>query len=568
MSRLLCGCFKTDTTDDAHEQHAYKPLSTMGNRNNNDAELLVTAQGQAVNLLMTTDELIITKRKATPFGGVSAHLRISKASSSIKRIPINQVLAATCSVSPSNPTLATIQVAAVYRKHGTNKPSKLWTLSGTAYVGDAEHGSGGRNRPLEWCTTLEQRAYQGTKPRRRLRVVINPHGGKGKAKDLWQKEIAPVFKAAGCRVTIAYTGPPNSEQNARNYGRDHKYEDFDVLVSVSGDGIVHELLNGLASRPDAKTALRRTPICPIPAGSGNALQVNLEGPARANDCVWAALAAVKGQELSMDLCSVTQNGQRFFSFLTQAMGLMADLDLGTEHMRWIGELRFTLGYVQGALTRRTYPFEFAIKVADQGTDKLAMVESYNNSLRSAPQLELNGLSPVVDGVEHGSEAEGLPTLRYGSAEDELEEIANAPVHTDLPLTLSPGWHVIRTRIAWAYGGKLPFVSQELKLFPVATGNNGLIDLAIMPPIGRAEALSGMDGADKGSIFFNPKTRYYRCSAVRVKPLNAQGYISIDGEKVQHEPFQVQVHEKLARCMSLSGRFWVDELVVPDKVKTT
>lgn len=68
----------------------------------------------------------------------------------------------------------------------------------------------------------------------------------------------------------------------------------DVLVCVSGDGIIHELLNGLASRPDALAALR-IPISPIPAGSGNALSVNLNGPAKATDYAWAALAAIKGE---------------------------------------------------------------------------------------------------------------------------------------------------------------------------------------------------------------------------------------------------------------------------------
>jgi diacylglycerol kinase family enzyme len=38
-----------------------------------------------------------------------------------------------------------------------------------------------------------------------------------------------------------------------------------VLASASGDGLVYELLNGLAARPDARKALR-IPIAPIPTG--------------------------------------------------------------------------------------------------------------------------------------------------------------------------------------------------------------------------------------------------------------------------------------------------------------
>lgn len=217
-----------------------------------------------------------------------------------------------------------------------------------------------RGQAADWTPT-------GVKPNRRLRVIINKHGGKGQAYELWNKIVKPIFKAANCSVIeegdfgsisrqiiasslcniLAETGPASSEQNARNLGRNHDCSAFDALVPISGDGITHELLNGLASRPDAVHALQSTPIVPIPAGSGNALQLNLEGPQHANDCAWAALAAVKGSHLipfsydrheltatclsclgtivPLDLCSVSQNGQRYYSFLSQAFGLMADL---------------------------------------------------------------------------------------------------------------------------------------------------------------------------------------------------------------------------------------------------
>lgn len=41
-----------------------------------------------------------------------------------------------------------------------------------------------------------------------------------------------------------------------------------------------------------------------------------------------------GSVIPLDLCSVTQNGERRFAFLSMAFGLMADIDLGTEDMRY------------------------------------------------------------------------------------------------------------------------------------------------------------------------------------------------------------------------------------------
>ena len=107
---------------------------------------------------------------------------------------------------------------------------------------------------------------------------------------------------------------------------------------MSGDGVVHEILNGLASREDALDALKM-PIAPIPAGSGNALCVNLLGNKKLDDYAWATLGVIKGRAMELDLCSFSQGEKRIFSFLSVASGLVADLDLGTEHLRSVFLLR-------------------------------------------------------------------------------------------------------------------------------------------------------------------------------------------------------------------------------------
>lgn len=41
--------------------------------------------------------------------------------------------------------------------------------------------------------------------------------------------------------------------------------------------------------------------------------------------------------MKIDLCSFTQKDKRVLSFLSQAIGLMAELDIGTEHLRFMGD---------------------------------------------------------------------------------------------------------------------------------------------------------------------------------------------------------------------------------------
>lgn len=51
--------------------------------------------------------------------------------------------------------------------------------------------------------------------------------------------------------------------------------------------------------------------------------------------------------MKLDLFSFVQKDRRVFSFMSQCIGLMADLDLGTEHLRWMGDTRFAVGFLRG-----------------------------------------------------------------------------------------------------------------------------------------------------------------------------------------------------------------------------
>ena len=53
-------------------------------------------------------------------------------------------------------------------------------------------------------------------------------------------------------------------------------DDYDAIISVSGDGILHELVNGLAQHKVRMKAFRM-PIATIPAGSGNGVSLNILG---------------------------------------------------------------------------------------------------------------------------------------------------------------------------------------------------------------------------------------------------------------------------------------------------
>lgn len=127
-----------------------------------------------------------------------------------------------------------------------------------------------------------------------------------------------------------------------------------VIATASGDGLIHEVINGLAVRSDARKALK-IPITPIPTGSANGMCINLMGVEETFNVPLACLNVIKGAQaggsidrrkkrtsedaddtgllcagksLPFDLCSITQGDERRFSFMSLAAGLMCDVDIG------------------------------------------------------------------------------------------------------------------------------------------------------------------------------------------------------------------------------------------------
>ncbi|XP_054553254.1 sphingosine kinase 2 isoform X5 [Talpa occidentalis] len=136
--------------------------------------------------------------------------------------------------------------------------------------------------------------------------------------------------------------------------------EWDGIVTVSGDGLMYEVLNGLLDRPDWEEAVK-TPVGILPCGSGNALAgaVNQHGgfeQALGLDLLLnCSLLLCRGNHHPLDLLSVTlASGARCFSFLSVAWGFVSDVDIQSERFRALGSARFTLGTVLGLATLHTY----------------------------------------------------------------------------------------------------------------------------------------------------------------------------------------------------------------------
>lgn len=285
-----------------------------------------------------------------------------------------------------------------------------------------------------WLECLLDHAYAGGAARRkRAWVLVNPHAGPGGADKIWEKQVRPIFEAARMTLTVVRT---SYSGQAVELAQELNIDDYDVAVPCSGDGLPHEVFNGLAKRPDARRALSKIAVCHIPCGSGNAMSCNLYGTHRPS---LAALAIVKGVPTPLDLVSITQGDRRIISFLSQAFGLIAEVDLGTEHLRWMGAARFTFGFLKLAFQKKTYPCDIAVKV--EIDDKQAVKKHYRERITSAASDRPNDKQPSDPNGD--GDALGLPPLKYGTVKDELPE----------------GWELIRCeKLGSLYCGNVSFLS--------------------------------------------------------------------------------------------------------------
>ena len=361
-------------------------------------------------------------------------------------------------------------------------------------------------------------------------MLINPFGGQGRAATYYERDIAPILAAAGWAPSVERT---QHRGHAVEIAERLDVDAWDVVACASGDGLPHEVFNGLGRRPDAARALARIAVAHLPCGTGNAMSLNLNGT---DSPSVAAISLVKGVRTPLDLVSVTQGGARTLSFLSQAVGIVAEVDLGTEHLRWMGDARITYGFLARLLRKTVYPCDLAVKV--EVGEKAAIRERYRTQVRERSAMEERRQDRDAVRLPENGVANGLPELRYGTADDELPK----------DWTLVP-----YDNLGNFYCGMMPYMAADLPFFSAALPHDGCMDLVTVDgDISPMKSLKMFVDAPKNTLFDNPLVRYQKISGFRIIPKGRPSPIAIDGEHFPFQPFQAEVHPGLGTVLSRSG----------------
>ena len=524
--------------------------------------------GRNASLTLGTDSLIVLDEGLRETSRIHCCGLIPSKSKTTRSIPFFNILWA---------SLSKIDLTIQYAKP-TSKTSVC-----VAYINYTLDPSSSSSTALAaaWAARLLDRAYGESQRQKRIKVLINPYGGAGKAAKWYARDIEPVFAAAQCEVDVEKTQYLGHAVEIAEKIDEARY---DVIASCSGDGLPHEVFNGLARKHNASEALRKVAVVQLPCGTGNAMSWNLNGT---GNCSMAALCTVKGLRTPIDLASVTQGEKRTMSFLSQSVGIAAESDLGTDNVRWMGSARFTYGFLVRLLGKTVYPCEIAIKT--EIADKAGCKAHYKAEIAKG-RLHLADSRSEGESIDGSESSEplghGLPKLKYGTVTSPLP----SPSSGWTPLTAYP-------TLGNFYCGNMTIMAEAAPFFPAALPADGLLDLVTIDGlIGRAKSIASLLAVEKGTFFDMDHVSFQKISAYRVVPKFGRwaegkstgsaggggggapstsrvgrvlrvmgvsdgsgraanrdgGYISIDGEKMPFEPFQVEVHKGLGTTLSRRG----------------
>uniref|UniRef100_A0A8C8SVF2 sphingosine kinase n=1 Tax=Pelusios castaneus TaxID=367368 RepID=A0A8C8SVF2_9SAUR len=352
---------------------------------------------------------------------------------------------------------------------------------------------------------------------RRVMVLLNPRSGTGCALQLFHSQVQPMLAEAAIEFTPFVTERPN---HARELVRDKDLSQWDAVVVLAGDGLLHEVVNGLMERPDWEAAIKK-PLCTLPGGSGNALAASINhyaGNTRATqeelltNCTYLLC---KGLYAPMDLVSLsTASGKRLFSFLSFGWGFISDVDIASEKYRRLGNARFTLGTFQ----------------------KLAVLQVYKGRLSYLP-VEMSLFPP----------SNGLPIHILPQPGSSLEDPLLVPFDQPVP----KHWTVVPEEefilIFAIYQSQL---GADFIMAPSAKLHDSSMHLFYLKAgISRLALLRLFLAMDKGThLDMNcPHLHYVPVRAFRLEPFTSTGLMTVDGEPLPCEPVQGQVHDQLCLC---------------------
>ena len=174
----------------------------------------------------------------------------------------------------------------------------------------------------------------------KLLFVINPISGKGKAEKMYYEKIINIFENFDCQI---YISQYKNDFNIINH------LNIDKIVILGGDGMIHQVTNNLIKHN------KDIPIGIIPLGSGNGLFQSIVFYSNKLFNFESSYDIVKSNnQIKLDVMKVVYENNIIYSNLAISWGIISELDINTEKLRCLGNIRFDLGGVWNIIKKPNF----------------------------------------------------------------------------------------------------------------------------------------------------------------------------------------------------------------------
>lgn len=346
-------------------------------------------------------------------------------------------------------------------------------------------------------------------------VLVNPHSGRGQSIKIFKKHVLKILESHDIKHDIFIT---TTDLRVRHYLLAKKLDEltkYRAIMVISGDGLLYETVNAIMARQDWQQAIK-IPLGAIPTGSGNGLAYTLLNTSRmtvANQTDAVRLCCeqvIQAERSPCDLVRLRYGKETIWSFLSIGWGLLADIDIDSEWLRFLGEFRFTVYGVLRSLTSVSYKGRLSIKLPSNQSNEEEAVK-----LKEILRSESESFQTTNDNG-HGGSGDGR---RSGGMIPSYD-------------TDTPGeWIHIEDKFVCLYAVHQPYVNSVTNFSPKSSLTDQLTYLTyIRGSLNIYQVIEFLLSIENGSHDKLPYVRVIPVESFQFQPLQASKVV-VDGEVI-------------------------------------
>lgn len=301
------------------------------------------------------------------------------------------------------------------------------------------------------------------KPRKFL-FIINPYGGGKTAVKQFNELTKPMLNLADINYDLFET--KHFQHGIELINKANDLTNYDAIISVGGDGVFHEIINGALTRSDWSEIIK-IPFGLLPAGSGNGLSASFGF----SDFAIASVNIIRRNTTKFDVGAIYTSNRNHvtYSILDGVTGYLSDLDDTADEYRWMGPFRLDFaGFIRALFLRK-----------------------YRTRIYYIPEGEVldscvTSITPKQTNISVGQHQSNFP----GPQPSIPNALKGTNVVTD-PISdrLGNAWQMIDGAFSFVAATNVPNVSKDFCISNSATPSNGNLSL-----IYDSKNLSGFDFA--------------------------------------------------------------------------